>query len=54
MKTKTLTIRMRIPFLIALRPLVFKGKKESLEHCNWFASFMYGPMFLKKREVTDA
>ena len=51
MKTKTLTIRMRIPFLIALRPLVFKGKKESLEHANWFVSFMYGPFFRKEREV---
>jgi hypothetical protein len=51
MKAKTLTIRMRIPFLIALKPLVFKGKKRSLEHTNWFVSFMYGPIFRKEREV---
>ena len=51
MKAKTLTIKMRIPFLIQLKPLVCKGKKESLEHYNWFVSFMYGPLFRKEREV---
>jgi hypothetical protein len=51
MKAKTLIIKLKIPFLIALRPLTFKGKIESLEHANWFVSFMYGPMFHKEREV---